>query len=144
MSVPAAPGRRRAHRIPSRAAAGPAAGVLLTEAQIAAAAGLPGPVIAELFSPLFPASAATAVYFDEDVIKAQIAAMMLQAGIRWRWVQNTIAGLPDDPTELGRLHDFWRRRTPPPHGAASAALSVLGVVCALIAGLLLGAAGVRP
>lgn len=111
--------------------------MLLTEAEIAAAAGLPGPVIAELFAPVLPAPADAAVYLDEDAVKARIAAMMLGAGIRWQWVQVSVAGLPDDPVELARLLHFWARRTQPDTRTGRFVVAAVAVA-AILLGILVG------
>jgi len=115
--------------------------MLLTEDQIAAAAGLPGPVVAELLLPGVDthavAHARSAVYIEEDALKAQIAQLMLLYGIRFRYVQLAISTMPDDVRELGKIRDFWAQRVPPP--AWRALLLDRGwVVAMMLAALLMG------
>ena len=113
--------------------------MLLTEDQIAAAAGLPGPVVAELLLPGVDthglARAKSAVYIEEDAMKAQIAQQMLLYGIRFRYVQLAISTMPDDARELAKARDFWAQRVPAPSWRS--VLQDKGWVAALILGALL-------
>jgi hypothetical protein len=119
--------------------------MLLTEDQIAAAAKLPGPVVAELLLPgvdtLGVARAQSAVYIEEDALKAQIAREMFLYGIRFRYVQLAISTMPDDVRELAKIRDFWAQRVPAPasghlrYDKAWVAALVLG---ALLVGLIGG------
>ena len=127
--------------------------MLLTEDQIAAAAGLPGPVIAELLLPgvdthLVGERASSAVYIEEDALKAQIAQLMLLYGIRFRYVQLAISTMPDDVGELGKVRDFWAQRVPTPAWRALlldrgwvVALMLAALLVGVVAGLVV--AGVR-
>jgi hypothetical protein len=120
--------------------------MLLTEDQIAAAAGLPGPVVAELLQPgvvaneLAPTVTA-AVYLEEDALRAQVAYQMLHFGVRWRFVQSAIATMPDDAAELCRIRDFWAQRVPAPAGRALDKGWVAVLACAaLLTGIMVGLA----
>lgn len=128
--------------------------MLLTEDQIALAAGLPGPVVAELLQPGFVANELahekSAVYLEEDALKMQIAQQMFLYGIRFRYVQLAIATLPDDVGELTRIRDFWAQRVPRPaplwlmlHDKGWVVVLILS---ALLTGIVLGfsAAGLTP
>lgn len=124
--------------------------MLLTEDQIGAAAGLPGPVVAELLQPAFVANelatAKSAVYLEEDALRAQIAQLMMRYGIRFRYVQLAISTLPDNVSELSRIRDFWAQRVPVPSWRIQdklgvAALVLVALLIGIIAGLLM--AGVR-
>jgi hypothetical protein len=125
--------------------------MLLTEGQIAAAAGLPGPVVAELLQPGFVANelapaVTSAVYLEEDALRAQVAYQMLHFGVRWKFVQSAVATLPDDLTELCRIRDFWAQRVPTPAArAADSGWVAVSLVAALLTGVLVGVllAGLR-
>ena len=119
--------------------------MLLTEDQIGAAAGLPGPVVAELLQPGFVASelahAKSAVYLEEDALRAQIAQLMMLYGIRFRYVQLAISTLPDDVRELSRIRDFWAKRVPVPAWRLQDKVWVgVLVLAALMLGVVMGLA----
>ncbi len=123
--------------------------MLLTEDQIAAAAGLPGPVVAELLLPGLGfnelAQKRSPVYLEEDALKAQIAHLMFCHGIRFRYVQLAVTTLPDDVPELIRIRDFWAQRVPVPV-SVGLRLRERGWLVALVpAALMLGiVVGLRP
>lgn len=116
--------------------------MLLTEDQIGAAAGLPGPVVAELLQPGFVANELahpkSAVYLEEDALRAQIAQLMMLYGIRFRYVQLAISTLPDNLRELTRIRDFWAQRVPTPSWRLQ---DKVWVAVWVLAALLLGVAG---
>jgi len=120
--------------------------MLLTEDQIGAAAGLPGPVVAELLQPGFTANELahpkSAVYLEEDALRAQIAQLMMRYGIRFRYVQLAISTLPDDVPELSRIRDFWAQRVPAPPWRIKdkvwvAVLMLVALLIGIIVGLLM-------
>ncbi|MBY0285579.1 MAG: hypothetical protein K2X52_00285 [Mycobacteriaceae bacterium] len=117
-----------------------------TEDEVAARVGLPGPIIAELIQPAVPTagSLADARRFGEaDVIRAQVAALMLAYGVRWHWVHTAMQNTPTHPDALRAALDFWTDVVPSPHNPrnwplpATALASAL-MVLALLVGILLG------
>jgi len=141
-----APGRqpRPGRSAPGRLTRRTMTTMLLTEDQIALAAGLPGPVVAELLQPGFVANELahekSPVYLEEDALKMQIAQLMFCYGIRFRYVQLAITTLPDDVDELTRVRDFWSQRVPAPAAWSLMLRDKVGVAVLVLAALLLGLA----
>ena len=117
-----------------------------TEDEVAARVGLPGPIIAELIQPAVPAagSSSDARRFGEaDVIRAQVAALMLAYGVRWKWVQTAMRESPTHPDALHAALDYWTRVAPTPMNPrhwpfAATALATALMVLALLTGIILG------
>lgn len=118
----------------------------LTEDEIAIRVGLPGPVIAELLQPATTSTSrapATRCFSDNDVLRAQVAALMLACGVRWQWVQTAMRESPTHPDSLRVALDYWSRVAPSPLSprqwpfAATALVTAL-MTLALLAGMLLG------
>ncbi len=128
--------------------------MLLTEDEIGIRAGLPGPVVAELLQPHFHPSALAGArdpqYCVEDALRVKIAAYMFAVGIRWRFVQAAIAGLPDDQRALRRACRQWAaaaaggRGRPVPRRRLALESAVVTALMALafLVGLLAGWTGV--
>lgn len=114
----------------------------LTEDEIAIRVGLPGPVIAELLQPA-NSTASTRCFADSDVLRAQVAALMLAYGVRWHWVHTAMQNTPTHPDALRAALDFWTDVVPSPHDPrnwplpATALASAL-MALALLVGILLG------
>lgn len=85
--------------------------MLLTEDDIGAQVGLPGPIVAELLlqgGRLDNAIASSTPQFcDTDVMRAQVAAMMLSAGVRWPYVHVAMTRDPRSVEEWQWCVDFW-------------------------------------
>ncbi len=114
----------------------------LTEDEMASRVGLPGPVIAELLQPPNGAST-TACFADIDVLRAQIAALMLSYGVRWQWVQTAMRESSPNPESLRAALEFWSRIAPhPAHPRhwphAATALATALMVLSLLTGIILG------
>lgn len=117
-----------------------------TEDEVAARVGLPGPIIAELIQPANPIAARSAEarrFGEDDVVRAQVAALMLAYGVRWHWVHTAMQNAPTHPDALRAALDFWTDVVPSPHNPrnwplpATALASAL-MVLALLVGILLG------
>lgn len=110
--------------------------MLFTE--IAGRAGLPAPVVAELLYPGAPAIVAGGApqCGERDLLRAQIAAGMLSAGVRWSLVQDAVGELPDNLDDLARTRAAWETYQPGPVVAAPLVTALL--VLALLIGIALG------
>lgn len=114
----------------------------LTEDEIAIRVGLPGPVIAELLQPA-NSTASTRCFADSDVLRAQVAALMLAYGVRLQWVQTAMRESPTHPDALHAALDYWTRVAPTPMNPrhwpfAATALATALMVLALLTGIILG------
>lgn len=117
-----------------------------TEHEVAARVGLPGPIIAELIPPAGPAPSGPAEarrFGEADVIRAQVAALMLAYGVRWQWVHTAMQNTPTHPDALRAALDFWTDVVPSPHNPRNwplpaTALATALMVLALLVGILLG------
>lgn len=117
-----------------------------TEDEIAARVGLPGPVIAELIQPAAPTaggSAAARRFGDADVVRAQVAALMLAYGVRWQWVRTAMQDSPTHPEALRAALDFWTDVVPSPQNPRNwplpaTALATALMVLTFLVGVLLG------
>lgn len=117
----------------------------LTEEEIAVRVGLPGPVIAELLQPAGASIIATRgrAFNDTDVLRAQVAALMLAYGVRWPWVRTAMEHAASDPDALRATLNLWTGLAPSPlhlrHWPfAAATVATALMVLALLIGILLG------
>ncbi|MGJ6127335.1 hypothetical protein QN239_32670 [Mycolicibacterium sp. Y3] len=118
----------------------------LTEEEIAVRVGLPGPIIAELLRPVGPGDRPGAHgrrFSDTDVLRAQVAALMLAQGVRWQWVRTAMEHSPTHPDALRATLDYWIGTAPSPLNPrhwpfAATALATALMVLALLVGILLG------
>lgn len=118
----------------------------LTEEEIAVRVGLPGPIIAELLRPAGMSvltGARGRRFSDTDVLRAQVAALMLAYGVRWQWVRTAMDHSPSHPDALRATLDFWTGIAPSPLNPrhwpfAATALATALMVLALLIGILLG------
>lgn len=114
----------------------------LTEDEIAVRVGLPGPVIAELLHPAAEPDRGPS-FGETDVLRAQVAALMLACGMRWPAVQTAMDNAPGHPDLLRAALDFWTAAAPSPmnprHWPFAATTTVTALmVLALLIGLALG------
>lgn len=118
----------------------------LTEEEIAVRVGLPGPVIAELLRPAgatIIAGKRGRAFNDTDVLRAQVAALMLAKGVRWQWVRTAMEHLASHPDALHATLSLWSGIAPSPlhlrHWPfAAATVATALMVLALLVGILLG------
>ncbi|WP_342314775.1 hypothetical protein LIX17_25390 (plasmid) [Mycobacterium avium subsp. hominissuis] len=118
----------------------------LTEEEIAIRVGLPGPIIAELLRPGGPSDRPGAPgrrFSDTDVLRAQVAAVMLNQGVRWQWVRTAMEHSPTHPDALRATLNYWIRTAPSPLNLrhwppAATALATALMVLALLVGIVLG------
>ncbi|WP_139803391.1 hypothetical protein [Mycobacterium avium] len=86
----------------------------LSEQEVAARSGLPGPLVAELLPRLpTPGDIAydrtAALYTADSVLKAQIATCMLEFGVRYRYIRAAMFE-PLSTAELEEVLGMWRKR----------------------------------
>lgn len=118
----------------------------LTEQEIAVRVGLPGPVIAELLRPAGASVIAGTrgrAFNDTDVLRAQVAALMLAYGVRWQWVRTAMDHSASHPDALRATLNLWAGVAPSPlhlrHWPfAAATVATALMVLALLVGILLG------
>lgn len=115
----------------------------LTEEEIAVRVGLPGPIIAELLRPVGPSDRPERRFSDTDVLRAQVAALMLAQGVRWQWVRTAMEHTSTHPDALRATLDYWIGTAPSPLNLrhwppAATALATALMVLALLVGILLG------
>lgn len=118
----------------------------LTEDEIAVRVGLPGPVIAELLRPDATSNIAgtrVPAFNDTDVLRAQVAALMLAYGVRWQRVRAAMEHSPSHPDALRATLNLWTGIAPSPlqlrHWPfAAATVATALMLLALLVGILLG------
>jgi hypothetical protein len=127
---------------------------LWTEDEVGARVGLPGPLVAEILQAGVQTSTVihsqAPQYCDGDVMRAQVAALMLACGVRWHLVQAAVRHAPTTPEDLRRTRDFWSGIAPDPlhprcwpfvAGAVATALMVLSLLIGIAIGSFLNPLG---
>jgi hypothetical protein len=115
----------------------------LSEAQVARCSGLPAPLVPVLVSGVLGDDGR--VRYDEvALMRAQVAAAMLAAGMRWGFVRPAMLQARDFDAEVVReLRDRWcaiaARRRPGLPPAAGLVVGWLVVAAVFVAGILVGA-----
>ncbi|EUA17281.1 MULTISPECIES: hypothetical protein [Mycobacterium] len=85
----------------------------LSEVEVAARSGLPGPLVAELLPqlptpPQIGYDRTAAVYTADAVLKAQIAVLILDFGIRYRYVRAAVLQ-PRSTAQLRESLEVWQQ-----------------------------------